>query len=131
MAKINDYIRGSTRILMLPFTQPDGITVVDLTGATVYLTLNSSDTPSDDLSVALQKIVTSHVVPAGTPASTGYTVGQNTAALGISWVKIVPSDTQAITPGNYSYDVQATLASGDVINKAKDIFTIKSEITRT
>lgn len=131
MTKINDYIRGTTRIIQIPVTQADGTTPYDLTGATVYLTLNTSDAPADDTSATLQKVVTSHVVPSGVPASSGYTVGQDTASAGISWVKIAPIDTQSLSPDTYNYDIQVTDASGNVIQKKKDKFTINAEITRS
>lgn len=58
MSNITDYIRGDTRVIQVNCFQSDGVTPLDLTGATVYFTLNSSNSPTDDSDMALQKTVT-------------------------------------------------------------------------
>jgi hypothetical protein len=129
--KINDYIRGDTRIIQIPCFQSDGTTPLDLTGATVYLTLNASNAPTDDSSDVLQKTATSFIVPAGVLASSGYTVGQNTATLGVAWITIAASDTTNVAPGTYFYDIQVKDASGNISSIKQDTFKINADITRS
>lgn len=130
MAKIKDYIRADTRIIKMLFTQSDGVTPLDLTGGTVTFTISTSKDPAQADIPSLQKVITSHVVPSGVPISSGFTVGQNTASLGISWAKIVPSDTSALAAGTYYYDYQAVTAGGDATSHPSDIFIINADITR-
>lgn len=114
MTKIKDYIRGDTRVINLTCLQSDGVTPLNLTGATVYFTVNASDTPTDDTSAAFQKTVTSHTSP----------------TLGLTTVTINTADTQSLTPGDFYYDVQVKDASGNITSLKKDTFTINSDITR-
>lgn len=115
MTKIADYIRGDTRVITLTCYQSDGTTPLDLTGATVYFTLSSSNAPTDDTSAALQKTVTSHTSP----------------TLGITTITINPADTTALTPATYYYDIQVKDASGHVTSIKQDKFIINADITRS
>lgn len=114
MTKIKDYIRGDTRIITINCFQSDGVTPINLTGATVTFTLNSDSAPTTDGTAALQKIVTTHTSP----------------LLGITSITITNTDTQNIAPGDYYYDVQVKDASGNITSLKKDIFTINPDITR-
>jgi hypothetical protein len=115
MSKITDYIRGDTRVIQVNCVQSDGVTPLDLTGATVYFTLNSSNAPTDDSGDALQKTVTSHTAP----------------ILGQTSITILPADTTGLTPGDYYYDVQVKDANGNISSLKQDIFRINADITRT
>jgi hypothetical protein len=115
MTKISDYIRGDTRVINITCVESDGTTPINLTGATVYFTLNSSKTPTSDASASLQKTVTSHSDPNN----------------GITSITINPADTQALTPGVYYYDVQLVDASGHVTSLKQDTFKINADITRS
>lgn len=115
MTKIKDYIRGDTQVISLQCYQSDNVTPLDLTGATVYFTVNSSNAPTDDTSAAFQKTTSSHTAP---------TLGQTS-------ITINASDTQSLTPGTYYYDVQVTDASGHKTSLKKDVFVINSDITRS
>lgn len=115
MAKIKDYIRGDTRVLAINCFQSDGTTPLDLTGATVYFTLNSSNAPTDDSGASLQKIVTSHTAP----------------SLGQTSITINPADTTLLTPGDYNYDIQIKDSIGRITSLKQDVFTINPDITRS
>lgn len=115
MAKIKDYIRGDTRVININCFQSDGTTPLDLTGATVYFTLNASGAPTDDSGAALQKTTTTHIAP---------TLGQTS-------ITINPADTTGLTPADYYYDVQIKDSSGRVTSLKQDVFTINPDITRT
>ena len=112
--KIKDYIRGDTRVITVNCYQSDGITPINLTGATVTFTLNTDSSPSADSSAALQKVVTTHTSP----------------LLGITSITITNADTQALTPGDYNYDIQIKDASGNFTSLKQDVFTINPDITR-
>lgn len=115
MTKIRDFIRGDTRLINIKFVQSDGVTPIDITGGKVYFTVNASNSPTDDTSIAFQKLVTSHTNP---------TQGQ-------TQVKIVTGDTQNIAPGVYYYDVELVDSSGNVTSLKQDEFDINADITRT
>lgn len=44
-------------------------------------------------------------------------------------VFVVPDNTVAVNPGMYIYDIQAILASGDVLTLVKDKFILKADVT--
>lgn len=114
MANITDYIRGDTRVININCVDTDGVTPLDITGGTVYMTLNSSNSPTDDSGAALQKIQTSHIAP----------------SLGQTSITILPADTTALTPGNYYYDVQYKDASNNRTSMKQGTFKINADITR-
>lgn len=111
---IGPCIRGDTRSVNLTFLASDGSTALDLTGGTVYFTVNSSDNPSDDTSVAFQKTATSF---------TDATHGKHTFTL-------THSDTN-IAPGTYWYDAQFKDAVGNYTSAYRGKFIVQSDITRT
>lgn len=115
MSKIKDYIRGDTRVITVNCYQSDGVTPINLTGATVYFTVNADPAPSADSSAAFQKVVTSHTSP----------------LLGITTITINNADTQSLAPGDYYYDVQVKDASNNYTSLKQDVFTINADITRT
>ena len=111
---INNVIRGDTRTINLTFLESDGTTAVNLTGGTVYFTVNSSSDPSDDTGVAIQKTASSF---------TDATHGKHTFTLS-------HSDTN-ITPNTYWYDAQFVDASGNYLSSYRGKFIVQSDTTRT
>lgn len=111
---ISNVIRGDTRTVNLTFLESDGTTPVDLTGGTVYFTVNSSSDPADDTSKAFQKTATSF---------TDATAGQHTFTL-------THSDTN-IDPGTYWYDSQFVDAVGNYLSSYRGKFIVESDVTRT
>lgn len=111
---INNVIRGDTRTVNLTFLESDGTTPINLTGGTVYFTVNASSDPSDDTSVAFQKTATSF-----TSASTG----QHTFTL-------THANTN-ITPATYWYDTQFVDVLGNYLSSYRGKFIIQSDTTRT
>lgn len=111
---IANVIRGDNRIINLQFYESDGSTAVDLTGGTVYFTVNSSSDPADDTSAAIQKTATSF---------TDATAGQHTFTL-------THSDTN-IDPGTYFYDAQFVDAVGNYLSAYKGKFIVIADTTRT
>lgn len=112
--KIKDVIRGDTRQVNLTFLQSDGTTPINLTGGTVYFTVNSSSDPTDDSSVMFQKTATSF---------TDATEGEHTFTL-------THSDTN-IAAGSYWYDAQFKDSVGNYTSSYRGKFEVQSDITRT
>lgn len=111
---IANVIRGDTRQINLTFLQSDGSTPINLTGGTVYFTVNSSSDPADDTSKAIQKTATSF---------TSATTGQHTFTL-------THSDTN-IDPGSYWYDAQFIDSDGNYLSSYRGRFVVDSDVTRT
>jgi hypothetical protein len=111
---IANVIRGDTRTVNLTFLESDGTTAINLTGGTVYFTVNSSSDPSDDTSKVIQKSATSF---------TSATTGQHTFTL-------THTDTN-ITPGSYWYDAQFVDSAGSYLSSYRGKFVIQSDVTRT
>jgi hypothetical protein len=114
MTKIS-MIQGTSRNVTLTFVESDGVTPIDLTGGTVYLTVNSSNTPSSDSSAAFQKKITSFSAP----------------TTGVQTVSIVPSDTHSLAAGTYYYDAKAITAAGVEVAVPQDSFILKAAITQS
>ena len=121
MAKLGraivNVIRGDNRVVNLTFLESDGSTPINLTGGTVYFTVNSSSDPSDDTSVAFQKTATD-----ATPF-TDASAGEHTFTL-------THSDTN-IDPNTYWYDAQFKDASGSYLSSYRGKFVVQSDVTRT
>ena len=111
MAKITT-IRGDTRTVTATFVDSSG-DATDLTGGTVYMTVNSSNAPTDDTGAAIQKDVTSFDNP----------------TTGVQDITLSNSDTN-ITPGTYYYDIQFKSSAGVVTSLSQDKFIVKADITR-
>ena len=105
--------RGDTRTINIPYLSATG-TALDITGATVFFTVNATENPDDDTSAVVSKTVTSFVNP----------------TLGVAVVTLASADTQSITPGTYFYDAQVKDSSGNVTSSKKDKFIITGDITR-
>lgn len=111
---ISNIVRGDTRTVNLTFLESDGTTPIDLTGGTVYFTVNSSQDPSDDTGVAFQKIATSF---------TDADAGEHTFTL-------THSDTN-IDAGTYWYDAQFKDSVGNYLSSYRGKFVVQSDVTRT
>lgn len=112
MAKIENVIRGDTHTINLTISSSGSR--VDLTGYTVFFTVNAEKNPASDTSAVIQKNITSHTDP---------TEGQTTISLS-------SSDTASVTPGSYWYDIQLKDGDGNITSFAKDRFLVVSDITR-
>ncbi len=112
MAKLKNAIRGDSHTINLAIT--NGGTAVNLTGYTVFFTVNASEAPADDTSAVIQKTVTSHSAP----------------TLGQTIISLAPADTSSLTPGTFWYDIQLKDPSGNVTSFDKDKFILVSDITR-
>ena len=106
-------IRGDTRTITATFTDSDGV-VLDLTGGTVFFTVNASAEPTDDSAAVVSKDVTSFSAP----------------TTGVATITLDAADTTSVTPGTYWYDVQFVSAGGVVTSLAKQKFVLKGDITR-
>lgn len=112
---INDVIRGDTRTVNLTFLQSDGSTAVDLTGGTVYFTVQDSSDPADDTTkLKFQKTATSF---------TDATHGKHTFTL-------THANTN-IDPGVYWYDAQFVDSVGSYLSSYRGKFIVQSDTTRT
>lgn len=111
---IGPCIRGDTRTVNLTFLESDGSTPINLTGGTVYFTVNSSSDPSDDTGVAFQKTATSF---------TDATHGKHTFTL-------THANTN-ITPNTYWYDAQFVDSVGNYLSSYRGKFIVQSDTTRT
>lgn len=111
---INDVIRGDTRRVNVAFLESDKTTPIDLTGGTVYFSVNPSSDPSSDTSDAFQKTATVFTDP---------TAGQHTFTL-------THADTN-IDPGTYWYDAQFVDSIGNYLSAYRGKFIVQSDITRT
>lgn len=111
---ISNVIRGDNRTINLSFKAADGTTAIDLTGGTVYFTVNSSANPADDTSKAFQKSDTSF---------TDATAGLHTFTL-------THNDTN-IDPGTYWYDAQFVDSVGNYLSSYRGKFIVQSDTTRT
>lgn len=114
MTKIANFIRGDTRNVTIQVYQEDGFTPLNLTGATVFFTVNASANPTDDSAAVIQKTITIHTAP----------------LLGQTAFTLTSGDTNALTPATYYYDVQVKDASSNIISQKADTFTIVADITR-
>jgi len=79
---------GDTKKYTVTFKDSDG-NAIDITGATVYLTVKKNKTDSDSDAI-FQKTVTSHSDPTN----------------GVTEFTILASDTATIDVNNYVYDIQ-------------------------
>lgn len=113
MAAIKDYIRGDTRLINITCQQADG-TPMNLTGATVTMTLSTSTNPGSGDTPTLQKVQTSHADPDN----------------GLTSITIDSTDTEDLDAGTYYYDVQVVDASGNRTSLKRDKFVINADITR-
>jgi len=112
---ISNVIRGDTRTVNLTFLASDGSTAIDLTGGTVYFTVqNSTDPTNDTTALMFQKTATSF---------TSATTGKHTFTL-------THADTD-IAAGTYWYDAQFVDSTGSYLSSYRGKFVVQSDTTRT
>lgn len=112
MAKITGVIRGDTHTINLTITNNG--TPLNITGYTVFFTVNAEKEPSTDSAAVISKTVTSHSDP-----TNGETI-----------ISLSAADTTNVAPGTYWYDIQLKDGSGNITSFRKDRFVLVSDITR-
>lgn len=88
----------------------------DITGATVFFTVNEEDNPATDSTAAFQKV--------NSPLDHEY------PAIGKTNFFITGEDTAPLEPGTYYYDLQVVTPGGRVASTRKGKILIDSDITR-
>lgn len=107
-------IQGTSKTVNIQCFASDKVTPLNITGGTIYFTVNANSEPSDDTSVAFQKTVTSFV----------------DAVNGKAIVNLAPSDTASMDADDYFYDAKLIESGGTEIAIAQDKFRVKPAITR-
>ena len=87
---------------------------INITGATVWLTVSKTSNPSTDDNAVIQKSTTSHSNP----------------TQGESSITLTSNDTE-IAIGRYWYDTQVVDSLGNVTSASKARFIVVSDITRS
>lgn len=114
---IKNYIRGDSRLISVSIFQSDGVTPFNLTGCTVFFTVNAnSNNTADNDTSAVIKISNSSIT---------------NPTLGVATLQITNVMTQDITPGTYYYDVQLQDANGNITSLAQNQFLIIADVTRS
>ena len=109
------YPRGDTRTLSIQVNNADG-TPFNLTGCTVYFTLNVSKTPADDgtdSSAALKASTSSFSTPTN----------------GLATITLTNALTQPLVGSRYYYDIQLKDGSGNITSLGQSTFTVTDDIT--
>jgi len=113
--KIENYIRGDSRVINIQINNPDG-TPFNLTGCEVFLTLNLSQNPPvnpTDASAALKKSTSSFASPTS----------------GLASLTLTNADTQNLAPGDYYYDIQLKDNFGNITSLASNLWSVIDDIT--
>lgn len=113
--KIQKFIRGDSRVLKIVVTNSDG-TPFNLTGCTIFFTLNINEEPANDTTdttAIIKKTATSIPSP----------------ALGIANITLTNTDTKALSEDEYWYDIQLKDNSGNITSLARNQFTVIDDIT--
>ncbi len=105
-------IRGDSRNIQVTVKDSSG-NAIDITGGTVFFTVNALEEPDDDTGAVITKDVTSHT----------------DALSGVSTIELTSDDTD-VEPGEYWYDVQFVSTSGSVSSREKGKLLVVSDITR-
>lgn len=101
--------KGDTKKYDLTFKDSNG-DAIDITGATVYLSVKDEQNSSVNL---FQVVTTTHTSP---------TTGQTE-------IEVEPADTASLELGNYWYDIQITTSSSEKYTVLKGNYAITYEIT--
>lgn len=127
--QIQNYIRGDSRLLVIPVYQADGQTPFDLTGCEVFITLNASQNPADDgtdVTAVLKKSVSSGFVD----IYTSLTLNLAQASVPyIAQIQLLNTDTQPLAPDVYFYDIQLKDSTGNITSLSQNTWSIISDIT--
>ena len=102
--------RGDDKTFNVTFTDADG-NAINLTGATVFLTVKKKQTDPDTAAIIAKK-VTSH----------------SQATAGITAVTVTHTDSN-VAVGSYYYDIQLVDSNTTVTTITTGAFTIKRDIT--
>lgn len=86
----------------------------DLTGATVFFTVNEEENPENDDGAIIKKVITEFT----------------DAAAGTFTFPLLPSDTNEQEPELYWYDIQIVRGPNNIQSSRKARFEIVSDITR-
>lgn len=116
MANVSDnftIVRGDTYVESWAITLNGS--AVDLTGGKLYFTLKSGYAVADPGSLQL------------TSPSSGITI--DNAAGGLATMTITATQTAALTPGAYVYDIQFKDSNGKVTTFARGIATVDYDVT--
>lgn len=89
----------------------------DITGATVFFTVNEDDNPTSDNNAVIQKI--------NGPSD------HDDAETGKTNFIIDAADTHDLEPGVYNYDIQVVTAGGKVASTRRGRLFLDSDITRS
>jgi hypothetical protein len=106
-------IRGDTRLIKAQIVDAQN-QPIDITGGTVFFTLNKRSNPDDDSQAIISKDITSFT----------------NASQGRVDVLLESDDTNDLQNGTYYYDIQFVSQTGVVISKPRGKFIIKPDITR-
>lgn len=113
---ISNYIRGDSRQLSIQCYNSDGVTPFNLTGCTLYFTLNTSATPADD----------------GTDTTSAIKISTSTFSSptsGLGSLTLTNALTQPLAQGTYYYDIQLKDSLGNITSLASNTFTVVDDIT--
>ena len=119
---INNVIRGDTRTVNLTFLQSDQATPVNLSGGTVYFSVNASSDPANDTSAAIELNTPGGTVSGGTDTFTNAAKGQQQF--------ILSHANTNIAAGNYWYDAQFIDINGNYLSAYRGQFIVQSDIER-
>lgn len=112
---IKDYPRGDTRTLDIQINNSDG-TPFNLTGCTVYFTLNSLQNPTDDGTDNTAALKTS-------------TNSFSSPTSGLAVITLTNALTQPLAAGDYWYDIQLKDGSGNITSLGANKFKVIDDIT--
>lgn len=114
---IKNYIRGDSRLISINILQSDGVKPFDLTGCTVFFTVNANANNTADTD-------TSAIIALKNSAITNPT-------LGVATIQISNINTQDIAPGTYYYDIQLRDNNGNITSLAQNQFIVIADVTRS
>lgn len=113
---IKEFIRGGTYVFDITVTNQSDGSAFNLTGATVFVTFNTSQTPAvdpTDSSAALKASTSSFAAP----------------LTGRALVTVSSTATAALAEGTYYYDVKVIDGAGNSIPIGKNRVLVKDGIT--
>lgn len=115
--KINNYIRGDSRLISVSIFKADGVTPFDLTGCELFFTVNINSNNTTDTDAGA-------VIALKNNAITNPT-------LGVATIQISNANTQDITPETYYYDIQLKDSNGNITSLAQNQFVVIADVTRS
>lgn len=127
---ITNFVRGDSRQLLVPAYEADGQTPFDLTGCTVYFTMNLSDAPPDDgtdTTAAVKKAVSDDFLESFSSATVDLPNINNVPY--IASIQLLNTDTQPLVEGDYNYDVQLKDSLGNISSLGQNTWGIIDDIT--